>query len=364
MKNLKSIVKTSVVVLGCLGFTTQAFAQEATNVQGSSGTEFRKVGAAGGQVLKIGVGARANGMAGAFSAVSNDLSSLFYNTAGLVDLKGYQATVGYTQWFGGYSHNFLGACLPAGDKYRVGLSVTSLSSGDIPVTTIDRENDFNTKYSINDFAIGATFSAFLTDQFTFGTTLKYLQNNVASMQATGVTIDVGTMYRFNGFRTAFSINNLGPQMAYSGQDLNTKVTPVDGLNSQPLDASLTSNPYNLPLSFKAGIAADLMSEVFGEYQSRPDLGVGEARDHRWLLAVDFETLSDVSEQFAVGTEYTWMDILSVRGGYRFGQDEFGLSGGVGLSYVGSGFSGAFDYSIQPTKTLGVVNRISVSMKLD
>ncbi|MFM8177628.1 MAG: hypothetical protein ACKOAG_00405, partial [Candidatus Kapaibacterium sp.] len=116
------------------------------NAQGVSGGQFRKVGAAGGQFLRIGVGARANGMAGAFAGVSNDLSALFYNSAGIVDIKGYSANISHTQWFGGYSHNFLGGVFPVGEKYKAGLSITSLSSGAIPLTTLEDENRLGNSY--------------------------------------------------------------------------------------------------------------------------------------------------------------------------------------------------------------------------
>lgn len=334
------------------------------NAQGSSGEQFRKVGAAGGQFLKIGVGARAQAMGGAFSGLANDLSSLFYNNAGLIDMKGYAANVSYTQWFGGYSHNFLAGSIPVGDKYRVGLSIVSLSSGDIPYTTLDRQDELGITYSVQDFALGGTFSAFLTEQFSFGVTLKYVQNSIASLSSSGLVGDVGTMYRFGGVRVGFSINNLGAQQQYTGQDLNQKSDIVKELQSQQVDVTLVTSPYNLPLSFKAGIAFDMITEFFGDGESQADLNANVAREHRWLLAADFETLSDVSEQFAIGTEYTWNDLLSLRGGYRFGHDQFGLSGGVGIRYTGGGFDGSLDYSIQPTSRIGIVNRLSIGLRLN
>jgi len=88
------------------------------NAQGVSAGQFRKVGAAGGQFLRIAVGARANGMGGAFAGVSNDVSGLFFNAAGIVDVKGYAANISHTQWFGGYTHNYLGAVFPVSDKYK------------------------------------------------------------------------------------------------------------------------------------------------------------------------------------------------------------------------------------------------------
>lgn len=332
--------------------------------QGSSAGEFRKVGAAGAQFLKIGIGARANGMAGAFTGIANDPSALFYNTAGLVDIRGYMGSFSYIQWFGGYSHNFIAGIVPFGDKYRAGVGITSFTSGPIPLTTVPDENRLNTTYSITDIAIAGSFAAQLTDQFSFGVALKYVQNGIGGMSAAGILVDVGTMYRFRGVRLGFSISNLGPPMQFSGGDLNFRTDLIRELQYQQIDASFLVNPYNAPISLKAGLAADLTSELLGLYESDPNLGISQEREHRWLMAVDFETLSDVPEQFAIGTEYTWKDLLSFRAGYRFNQSVFGFSGGVGIRYIGSGFDGMLDYSIHPTSTLGIVNRFSLTIRLD
>ena len=44
---------------------------------------FEKVGTFDGQFLKIGVGARAEGMGGAFVGVADDATALFWNAAGI-----------------------------------------------------------------------------------------------------------------------------------------------------------------------------------------------------------------------------------------------------------------------------------------
>ncbi|MFN5867655.1 MAG: hypothetical protein ACK45R_11725, partial [Candidatus Kapaibacterium sp.] len=141
-----------------------------------------------------------------------------------------------------------------------------------------------------------------------------------------------------------------------------KTDLITQLKYQKLDGSLLSSPFNAPLTFKAGMACDVLSEWFGMYESLPDLGANVSRDHRLVVAVDFETLSDVPEQAAIGAEYVWNDILALRAGYRYNQDQFGLSGGIGVRYVGGGFDGSVDFAVQPTSDLGVVNRISISLR--
>ncbi|HPO61645.1 MAG TPA: hypothetical protein PK762_01015, partial [Candidatus Kapabacteria bacterium] len=105
--------------------------------------------------------------------------------------------------------------------------------------------------------------------------------------------------------------------------------------------------YNVPLIFRAGIASDVYNDD----------------DHKVTAAFDFVTLSESPEQFVIGAEWTWKKILSVRGGYRFGHDQFGICGGIGLSYLVGGVGGQLDYSITPTQDIGIVNRFSVNLDL-
>ena len=134
------------------------------NVSGSSGGDFRKVGAAGAQFLKIGVGARASALAGAYGSLANDVTAMYWNPAGISDISGIAANISYTQWFAGFSHNFAGLVLPLGDSYRLGVSLTSFSSGNIPITTLEKSNGTGASYSISDFAFGATFGGYITNE--------------------------------------------------------------------------------------------------------------------------------------------------------------------------------------------------------
>lgn len=342
---MKRLILT-VVLIGIITYF-KAFSIGGAISGSTTGETFVKVGAAGSQFLKIPIGARANGLAGAYSSVSNDLTSIFWNPAGLADVKYISADFSYTQWFAGFKHSFGAFALPVGRNFTAAIALVALNSGNIEITTLEKPNGTGLSYQVNDVALSFTFSGYLTDQFSFGLTAKYVNNSISNLSSTGIAFDVGTMYEtgIQGIRLGFSIHNLGIKQAYSGQDLNTSKKLYEALNAAPLDIAYISNSYSLPLIFRAGLSSE----------------VWKVEDHKLIVAGDFITLSDTPEHFALGAEYIFKDFLALRAGYQFGTDVFGLSGGVGLKYFAGGFEGEFDYSITPTKNIGLVNRLSIKV---
>lgn len=343
---MKRIIVIFLVTALMMSFKALAVDNAASET--SSGGEFQKVGAAGGQFLKIGVGARANAMGGAYTSESGDLNSIYWNPAGLAAVKKASADFSYTQWFGNFNHNYFAAALPLG-QFTLAANFISFASDDIEITTLTQPDGTGAKYSVNDMAFGMTFSGYLTEEFSFGITAKYVQQAFASVSSNGFAFDVGTLYDVGlyGLKLGIALHNLGGDQSYTGEDLATTKKFNEAIFGAPTDATLDSYPYSLPLIFRAGISSDVYTDDISNV----------------LVAADFITMSDVPEQFAIGAEYTWKNFLSFRGGYHFGHDQEGLSGGVGINYIGGDFNGTVDYSITPTTDLGIINRISVGIRL-
>lgn len=323
-----------------------AFSVDKDLVTGSStGESFKKVGAAGAQFLKIGVGGRGTAMGGANSAAGNDLSALYYNPSGIYNIDGTQAMFSYTKWFGGFSHNFAAVCVPIGSQFKLAASMTNFTSGDIEITTLNRPEGTGAYYSINDVAFGLTFAGKLTEQFTFGITTKYVSNAFYNVSSSGLGVDIGTQYDtgIEGIKLGFSLHNLGSEMRYTGQSLEIVTKLNNYLNNASNQASLLAYSYTMPLTFRAGISGELF----------------KTDDSKLIGAFDFATISDTPEQYAMGLEYAWSDLLFVRGGYVVGHDQFGAAGGIGLKYKSNGLDSRIDFSINPTTSFGIVNRLNL-----
>ena len=68
-----------------------------------------KTGTTAAQFLKIGVGARALAMGGAYAATSNDATALYWNPAGLSSLKKNEILLDHQDWILDVDLDFVGA---------------------------------------------------------------------------------------------------------------------------------------------------------------------------------------------------------------------------------------------------------------
>ncbi len=338
-------------------FTVAAQAQETAL---TDAREFKKVGASVGQFLKIGVGGRSTAMGTAYAGFSGDLSTLHYNVAGMNTIEGIAAEFGYTSWFGGFTHNFMALSVPVGEDYRAAIDIVSFSSGQINVRTLADPDGTGAVYSLSDVAIGLSFGGDVTENFSFAGKFKYIDQGFSSLSASGIAFDFGTMYNtgIKGIMLGFAVANLGSDLTYEGQDLVIAVDSEEGLDNEEVDATLVSNAFSLPLSFRAGISVDLLN-----MDKADNLG-NTTLEHQLNLGADFIYLSDSPEQAALGVEYAWNEIISLRGGYLLGHDQMDVSGGAGINYDGGSFAGAIDYSVTNTVDLGLIHRVTVGLDLN
>ncbi|NQT35310.1 PorV/PorQ family protein, partial [bacterium] len=190
-----------------------------------------KVGTAGLQFLKIGASARAVGMGEAFTAVSDDASALYYNPAGLIQLTKPEATFTMINYPAGIKLIQIGGVMPVPNiSGVVGIQMTSLFTDKMDETTPAQPYGTGRTFTVSDMAAGATCCLRLTDKFSVGASLKFLQERLADKTATGWSSDMGTFYT-TGWRRI----NIGMVIQHFGADMN-----------------FVDSPFPLPMIFKFG----------------------------------------------------------------------------------------------------------------
>jgi hypothetical protein len=313
--------------------------------------EFSKLGAGSGTFLNLPIGARATALGSSYAGVADDATAMYWNPAGITQIAGARVGYSFGLMFAGINHHFAGVTFPVGDQFRGGISALSYGTDDIEETTMFNQEGTGATYRVRDLALGFSFAGQLTDQFSFGVTGKFINLTMASLSAKGIAFDFGTLYKpgLLGLRLGFTVHNLSGGVQYTGTALTQTGTTDQNTGNQNPDAQLQAGEASLPLIFRAGISSDLME--------------GDEANSL-LVSTEFSTASDRGEYVGLGVEYVWNKFVAARVGYQHGTDNaYGLTGGIGLSYETGSFDGSIDYAVRPHKTLGLVQQITASVRL-
>jgi hypothetical protein len=226
------------------------------------GAEVSKTGTTAATFLKIDVGSRAIGMGGAFVAIAEDATSMYWNPGGLARVDNFETVFCHNRWIADITFNYAAVALPVSNFGSIGVSATFLSTDDMEITTINAPDGNGQMFSVGSYALGLGYAMKLTDRFSIGFNAKYIYEYIYNCSAKGAALDIGTMYdtNFHGIKLGMSISNYGTKMRMTGRDLDLQVDPdplIEGNNAN-ISASLKTDSYDLPLLFRFGAAIDIL----------------------------------------------------------------------------------------------------------
>jgi hypothetical protein len=310
-----------------------------------------KVGTAAAVFLKIPVGSRESGMGGAFVALAEGPTSMFWNPAGLASSKDFQLSLMQNQWIVELSHLFAGVSFPFA-KGGIGLSVISLASDPVEITTVEEPSGTGYYYNYSDLAVGLSYGRNLTDRFSVGSTIKIIQEKIYHESAHSVAIDIGSILRTNfyGFRIGMNLSNFGTDMRFTGRDLDVPYRRTLGLGEEEspayeVQASLNTIYWRIPTNFSFGVATDILSLKESEDEK------GESDSKLWLSAVG-NYPNDGDFGFRLGSEFDFRQLFFIRAGYRLEEYRSYPTFGFGINVSGVNV----DYSYAD---LGVFNSVNM-----
>ncbi len=344
MKSKLIILIAAVLVLSQSTLKAQRLSSEAISKTGTTVAQF----------LKIGVSARSIAMGGAFVAIANDASAIYTNPAGLAVVNGYQAMFTHTNWIAGTSYDFGTLSLNMYEAGTLAFMVSSFSSGDMDVTTVEEPNGTGERFSTQDIALGVAYARSLTPNFSIGFSGKYIHQRLWHMSAGTMAFDVGLLYKtpFWGVDLGASIRNFGSKMRLDGRDIKFAADPDNQNvgNVSVVNAEYEMQYYALPLYFQVGLAKDVI----------------KTDAHRITVAVDAITPNDNYEALNTGMEYGWKEMVFLRAGYKslFQKDsEEGFTAGFGLKIRMVGTTKlVLDYAYADMGRLQKTERFSLSIQ--
>jgi len=229
-----------------------------------------------------GIGTRAEGMGGAFVAVADDASAVYWNPAGLATGATFDFQIARGEGAVG-SATFVGATMPV-----LGLSFYRTHTVQV---SPDRKNDGSGKVEIRTLDtsnVGITFVQTVVSGLVIGTTARMVKGGVEGFESgTSADFDAGAVVSAGSMRVGITGRNLrrpefegptGPvamaRQVRVGAALVPRSLPAGlyGPFSLAFDADLTKTP---------GVSGDLrMAAVGGEYWLARGL-VGARAGLRW-----------------------------------------------------------------------------------
>jgi len=263
--------------------------------------------------LKIGVSARAAGMGEAVVALHQDASSLVYNPAAIGQLSGTQISTSRVQWPADITYDFLGVSHQLAGSHTVGVSAGILHMAPMQETTEYMPHGTGNYFIFQDRFIGFSYSVKMSDRFSFGTTLKHAEENLAGHRMRSMLLDVGTFY-WTGFRTLrFSavLSNFGLQAKPEGSYERFILDRETG------DEVIIDSEFELfspPTIFRVGSAMEVI----------------ESQNHSVTVALQLNHPVDNAENMVAGIEYLFLNTLALRSGYKINVEEEDFSVGAGF----------------------------------
>jgi len=328
-----------------------------------------RAGQAGSSQLLINPYARSSGWAGAAGARTKGLESQYLNVAGIAATKKTELIFARTSWLqgAGININAFGLSQRVGETGAIGLGVMTLGTDKIERTTEDQPEGGIGTYQYRATNIALSYAKMFSDNIYGGISVKVLSEGIDNVKAQGVAIDAGIQYhtgKRDQIHLGIALKNVGPRMQYKGDGLSFQTMTAAGYE---LSADRKSAAFELPSLINIAGAYDF-------YLTKDSTGL--LTTHRVSLAGTFTSNSFTKDNFLLGVEYAWKNMLMIRGGVYTEKGIFKGGDNRTTAFTGPSCGATFeipfgekrstvgiDYSYRFTNPFGGVHSFGVRVNL-
>lgn len=352
MKNL--IKNTLILICFLVVFQSQISAQKPYRI-GTTVANF----------LELGYGNMGIAMGDATVSQVADVSSIYWNTAGLGYLNGTEFQVMYQPLFVDINTSMAAVGYQLGDIGTFGLGLFMINYGEEDVTSLTLQEGTGEKFDGADMSINLAFGKRLAEWFAFGIGVKYVSSSIWHESASAFAIDLGAIVNTkflawtenpgDGLNIGMSISNYGTKLTYNGIDLKQSVDlhPDEKGNFEFVPARYELDSWELPLIFRIGVSFHPLI----------------LENQKFTIAVDALHPNNNSESLNAGGQYSFTipgyGALNLRAGYKgllLKDTEYGLTVGFGvhINYLNNQIL-KVDYAYRKFGLLGNVHSYSVGI---
>ncbi|MBU1373243.1 MAG: PorV/PorQ family protein [Bacteroidetes bacterium] len=310
------------------------------------------------EFLQIGVGSRAFGMAGSVVSSISDVTSGYWNPAGLINMKSNtQFSLMHSEYFAGIAkYDYAGFATFVADKTAViSASLIRFGVDDIPDTSelIDADGNINydrvKSFSSADYAFLFSYARNQKKRkegengLSYGANVKIIHRKIGDYgKSWGFGLDIGAQYQLNHFK-----------FAAVGRDITTTFNAWS-YNPDKFSSIYTATGNDIP---KNTTETTLPRIILGTaYEAKLSQNFGLTTELDFNLTTDGKrnvlvSAAPVSIDPTVGFEADYKKIVFLRTG-------------IGNIQKTTNFDGSQQYSLQPNLGLGIkIKKFSIDYAL-
>jgi hypothetical protein len=327
----------------------------------------------GASFLERGVGARQLAMGGAAVALTQDVTSGFWNVAGLAATQYPEIAYMHEERFAGIvSFDYGSVAFPITAKSTFGISFFRSGVDDIPNTLsacdpvrdhpLPRPENFITYFSAADYAFFVSYARSVSEKTSFGVTGKIIRRSIGDFaSAWGYSFDIGGQFRAGKFLLGANLQDISTMLLnWSTDQANLQPLADTFGDTVPTGASELVLPV---VRLGSGVQLPLGESVGFNLGFDTDVRFDGLRSY----AVN---AGDVSFHPRLGGEFTIRDVVAIRAGVA----DLTHSEALGLQFsptVGAGLNikqVALDYGFGnfagAANELGYSHRLSFILTLE
>ncbi|MBI4060935.1 MAG: PorV/PorQ family protein [Elusimicrobia bacterium] len=289
-------------------------------------------GTSGSEFLLFDTSARGIAMGGAYSAATNDASSLYWNPAGLAQVPRFSATMLHAQYVADITYNAASVAKRVNDTSVLAAGLRYLDVGAITRTDINglSDGEFHPRSYLAELGWGQSIYDLSDSEVdvAMGATVKYLHTDLIE-HADAYGGDLGVISRFYG----------------------------------------TSQTYDVSMAIQNVGAGQKFDQTRDTLPTRLRFGGGARPLKPLLLTIEAIAPINNSPHGAAGMEYSVDIQKSLKGAVRAGlnsmtYDSLGMSSIINFGFGLQASDLSFDYAFSPAGALGAqIHRISISYNL-
>lgn len=318
----------------------------------------QRAGSAGASELLINPWARTSGWASTNIAGVKGVQASFLNIAGTAQTERTSVAFNNTQWLVGTDVNInaFGFTQKVGGSGVLGANITAFDYGKIERTTGSNPDGGIGYFEPSTVNIGVSYAQRFTESILGGVNVKLYSQSTQNLSVNALCFDAGVQYiagENDQIKFGITLQNVGPSTSFEGDGKSVVLTVPTGTYTQAYNER--SADFELPTTLSIG----------GSYD-------WEFTSQRLTLAAAYQSNSFQKDEYRLGAEYSFNDLVMARAGYILFDNRVngtttaaisGLTAGLSVDVPLGDSKFMLDYSYMTTNWFDGIHSMGVSFDL-